>query len=129
MAKRGTTDIEEIRRWHVDERGFDDIGYHYYVKKGGDIQDGRAEEVPGAHALGFNTRSIGVCMEGHGDYERWTFEQWSALRGLIWEIFARYDVTKNRVIGHREIYPLLNKPVVKTCPGNLIDMSFVRRDL
>ena len=131
VAKRGETDIEEIRRWHVEERGWDDIGYHYYIKKDGDIQEGRAEEVPGAHARGFNTRSIGVCMEGHGDYERWTFEQWIAFRQLVFETHIVYGVGPRTgiVIGHRETYPLLNKPVVKTCPGTLIDMDFVRSHL
>ena len=25
-------DVDEIRKWHVDERGWSDVGYHFHIK-------------------------------------------------------------------------------------------------
>lgn len=54
---------EVIRKWHL-ERGFDDIGYHRVILKNGVVQAGRDIGLVGAHALGKNADSIGVCLEG-----------------------------------------------------------------
>ena len=56
-------DVDTIRKWHL-ERGWEDIGYHYVICKNGSIQPGRALHLEGAHALGRNESSIGVCLEG-----------------------------------------------------------------
>jgi N-acetylmuramoyl-L-alanine amidase len=61
---------ERIKKWHL-ERGFSDVGYHFIIKRNGKIDKGRdldgdglvLEEV-GAHAKGFNSRSIGICWVG-----------------------------------------------------------------
>ena len=45
-------------------RGFDGIGYHFYVRRNGDIKSTRAVERVGAHVRGYNTHSIGICYEG-----------------------------------------------------------------
>ena len=53
--------VDDIRRWHVDERGWSDIGYHWVVELNGDLKQGRKEYKSGAHAKGWNGKSIGVC--------------------------------------------------------------------
>ena len=55
--------IEQIRQMHL-KRGFTDIGYHIYIRKDGTICMGRKFEQVGAHCLGWNDRSIGICYEG-----------------------------------------------------------------
>ena len=45
-------------------RGFSGAGYHYYIRKNGDIKSLRPVKTPGAHAKGYNAHSIGVCYEG-----------------------------------------------------------------
>ena len=45
-------------------RGFSGAGYHYYIRKNGDIKNLRPVEKPGAHARGYNAHSISVCYEG-----------------------------------------------------------------
>lgn len=55
--------VEQIRQMHL-ARGFSDIGYHYLIGRDGTIYKGRPESVAGAHCLGHNTRSIGVCYVG-----------------------------------------------------------------
>ena len=45
-------------------RGFNGVGYHFYIRKNGDIKTTRAIEKVGAHAKGHNAHSIGICYEG-----------------------------------------------------------------
>ncbi|MCM1449459.1 MAG: N-acetylmuramoyl-L-alanine amidase [Clostridiales bacterium] len=55
--------VEDIDRYHR-QRGFDCIGYHYLVYLDGSIVPGRPVEKVGAHCLGHNPHSIGVCYVG-----------------------------------------------------------------
>ena len=61
-----TTDevAAEVRRWHVEERGFRDIGYHDVVGLDGSVAKGRPIEEAGAHARGHNARTIGIAYVG-----------------------------------------------------------------
>ena len=40
------------------------LGYHYYIRKSGQIEPMRDEDTVGAHARGFNAISLGRCYEG-----------------------------------------------------------------
>ena len=55
--------LEEITKWHKAQ-GFKNIGYHYYITKDGTIHKGRDEKLSGAHTIGYNSNSIGICYEG-----------------------------------------------------------------
>lgn len=55
--------VDEIRRWHVEERGWSDIGYHWVIERDGSLKAGRPENIQGAHTLGHN-KDIGLCMCG-----------------------------------------------------------------
>lgn len=57
-------DTAEIRRWHTEDNGWSDIGYHFVVELDGDIGVGRPQERSGAHCKGKNATSIGVCYVG-----------------------------------------------------------------
>ena len=57
--------IDDIRRWHVEDFGWKDIGYHAYLTRDGIWHPGRAENIRGAHAgRDGNTDSLGLCYEG-----------------------------------------------------------------
>ena len=106
--------VKEIGRWHR-ARGFSSIGYHWLIDRDGQIAKGRPEEMPGAHASGYNTGSIGICLiGGHGSSENdhfrdnFTLEQDKALKKLIEEIKGRTNIKAVR--GHNEV-------AAKACPG------------
>ena len=124
LAFDGNAGIKEVDRWHR-ERGFNSVGYHYIIRRDGTLESGRAENVAGAHcrAGGYNSKSLGVAFEGHGDNERWTTAQWDTLRKcfVFWRL--KYAIEPNNVIGHREA------PDNKSCPGELINMEEVRTSL
>lgn len=56
--------VDAIRRMHIKERGWSDIGYHYVVYIDGSIHEGRNVNISGAHCKYHNTHSIGVVYVG-----------------------------------------------------------------
>jgi len=106
--------IERVRKWHLD-RGWSDIGYHYYITRDGKIHNGRDLSIVGAHVSGYNKNSIGICYEGgineKGDPEdNRTDEQ---KKSLLKVVKILKFVFKNAVVqGHRD-FP----NVKKACPS------------
>ena len=94
---------EEIKRWHVEERGWSDVGYHFIITIDGVVHSGRTIEIQGAHTKGHNSESIGVCYVGGMDKEMKyakdtrTEEQKESLINLICELKDIYDC---KVYGH-----------------------------
>lgn len=60
--------IRSIQAFHMDGRGWSDIAYNFVVDKYGGLWEGRGggidRPVVGAHAMGFNTNSVGVMVLG-----------------------------------------------------------------
>lgn len=107
--------VEEIRKWHVEERKWSDIGYHFVIRRDGSIEAGRPLDIPGAHVRGFNSVSWGICMAGgmteHGTSDcNFTKRQYFSLDILITELLDKAPQAKAQ--GHRDF-----KGVVKTCPN------------
>lgn len=90
---------EEIRGWHL-ARGWKDIGYHYVIRRDGTLEEGRPLEEHGAHTLGFNIGSIGICLVGGEDRFDFTLDQMDVLVDLVEELEEKFpDAT---VHGHNE---------------------------
>ena len=118
-----TDDDLEVCHRH---RGFNGAGYHFYIRKNGDIKNTRPLEKPGAHALGYNAHSIGICYEGGLDVRYRpadTRTEWQkhSLRVLIRTLLMDYPGC--RVCGHRDLSPDRNgdgrispEEWVKECP-------------
>lgn len=107
-ATKPSMDIDsaKIREWHTQERGWSDIGYHWVIKRDGAIECGRPEERSGAHARGYNSESIGICLIGGLDEDgkpdaNFTFGQYKSLEFLVEDIKDRHP--DSEVIGHRDI--------------------------
>jgi hypothetical protein len=57
-----------IRRWHIDHNGWDDIGYHQGIELIGTTYEsifGRPWDHVGAHTIGQNGVSLGLCLIGN----------------------------------------------------------------
>ena len=111
---------KEIRRWHVEERGWLDIGYNWVIDRQGVLHigrdldgDGSVDDEVGAHAFGYNGNSVGVCMVGGRGYDgepenNFTKKQFKALDVLVAWYELRYPGI--RVMGHNEVSS-------KACPS------------
>lgn len=114
-AQRFADKVAEIRRWHVQERGWRAIGYHWLIDRDGKVAAGRAETEVGAGVAGHNRGVIHICLlGGHGSSaddwfsDNFTPEQNVALRLLLSQIGQRTDL--RRITGH-------NDHANKACPG------------
>jgi N-acetyl-anhydromuramyl-L-alanine amidase AmpD len=83
-ASPPTTSFQDIREWHMVDRGWEDVGYHFVIDLEG-IHTGRPVDVVGAHCQGFNTQSIGICLTGDNTKSayRWTPQQKHLLKELL----------------------------------------------
>ncbi len=127
----------EIRRWHLSN-GWRDIGYHLVVPNGytrpdfyipqldGSLEIGRyldgdgfitGNEV-GAHTLGYNDSSIGICMIG---VKKFTVKQFWKVKETIEFLILHYGLKVSDVYGHYE------KQKGRSCPN--VDMVWFRETL
>jgi N-acetylmuramoyl-L-alanine amidase len=101
--------VKEIREWHRS-RGFRDIGYHFVIRRNGEVEPGRLIKTVGAHCVGFNSDSIGVCLVGKDSF---TPAQFNALRALVATLRKDYPIQE--IKGHREYLSAIKQG--KTCPN------------
>jgi len=117
---------------------FKEIGYYLGLERVGgqlQVQVGRPLSMTGAHAIGFNGTNLdkycglSVCMVGDFDKNSVDMSEWEAVKELLMYLLSKTGLGKDKIIGHRETYPMLGKPVEKSCPGSLFDMSLLRHSL
>lgn len=85
---------EDIDRIHKGN-SWSGIGYHYYVRKNGEVHRGRPEWAVGAHVLDHNSHTIGVCAEGNYEVEtEMPAAQLHALRALVADLRTRYPAAQ-----------------------------------
>lgn len=100
--------VEEITQWHK-ARGFNNVGYHFVIRKNGTIEKGRDIDVIGAHCKGQNSHSIGICWVGGYDAkDDRTDAQKEAMQKLV--------ISLNMVFGKMSIHGH-NEFSTKTCPN------------
>lgn len=113
--------IKNISVKQVDElhkkRGFAGIGYNYYIDSRGLIYKGRPEEAVGAHALGNNDVSIGICLEGNFEEDYPREQQIKSLEKLSVYLCLKYNI--KGIVGHREVRETL-------CPGKNFPLEEVK---
>ena len=126
--------VEEIRKEHIKNRGWSDIGYHYVVYRDGSVHEGRNVNFSGAHCSGHNANSIGVVYVGGLEnvpgvpYNKLkpkdtrTEEQKAALLSLLLDLRNLYP--NATILGHRDTSPDKNGNGVieewewlKACPS------------
>lgn len=121
--EEGIATVKWIQDFHIDGRGWLDIGYHFLIDKAGNIFQGRPETVVGAHVGGYNTGNIGVCIMGcyHPPYTAYpcnevlTKESRAAAVHLYAWLAEQYGYGNADVLmGHRDY------PSSTSCPGDNI---------
>ena len=95
--------VMQLIRDHADRFGF--TGYHDYITRDGTVTQTRHEQLIGAHAVGYNQHSLGVCYEGGLDKEgnpadTRTRKQKHALLQLLKRLKAEHPDA--RILGHRD---------------------------
>ncbi len=133
--------IRAIYAYHVQQNGWNDIGYNFLIDSSGRIWEGRHSrdlapgEVPtgedtdgdgviGAHTLNNNTGTVGVAFLGDFTSSVPTPAAMDALQRLLAWKADRHGIdplgtttwstgTKSTIVGHRDAYPT-------DCPGQAL---------
>ena len=72
------------------ERGFSDVGYHFFIQKDGTLEYGRDIEKTPAAQKGHNRYTLAICMHGLKE-ENFTQAQFDTLKKLAFQIEHNYD--------------------------------------
>jgi hypothetical protein len=96
--------VKGIQLFHVQGNGWNDVGYNFLVDRFGTIYEGRFggvdRNVVGAHALGFNTGSVGIALLGtYGSTKPSAAAQAAIERLIAWRLdLAHVDPTSTQTI-------------------------------
>jgi len=96
---------ETIHQWHL-ERGWSGIGYHFVITEEGEIETGRPLYWKGAHVVGYNANSIGICLIGDHFFSKEQKDKLCLLVSILLD-----DFPKAQVFNHYDLDPN------KTCPN------------
>lgn len=122
-----------IRKFHVEQRGWRDIGYHLGTELVGDYYEnvlGRGWDDHGAHCPegGMNAIGLGWCIVGNFDILKPNPKLWEHIvkTGRFLVRFLR--IPPENILGHSEAQAKWGT-ASKTCPGKSFDMNLLRKDL
>jgi hypothetical protein len=109
-----------IRKYHMTEMAppMVEIGYHEGVELVDDAYEalmGRPWDRIGAHTLGQNYRSLGLCLIGNFDLEEPPPKQLEKAAGIVALWLRLFGIDKTKIYPHGFFNP-------KTCPGLKFDM-------
>lgn len=82
-AKECQEAVQSIQELHQEVRGWSDVGYTFLIGGDGNVYEGRGFNVVGAHAPGYNDKSVGICLIGdwRSKCERMNMD---GVKGVFW---------------------------------------------
>jgi hypothetical protein len=109
--------MRQIQSFHINSRGWCDIGYHFLVGQDGRVYQGRRENVLGAHAAGANTDNAGIAFIGTFTDRAPSDAMMQAAAQIMGALGRTYGITLDRaqVKGHRQV-----GSTSTSCPGDAL---------
>ena len=115
-----TTSRADIQELHLTN-GWAGVGYHKLVFASGEVENGRPEQMVGAHAAGANRRSLGIVLVGDFNKAGPASVQLESAARLTRELMEKYRIPLENVRPHRAVTEGTD------CPGRLFPwQEFVR---
>lgn len=113
-----TDTFDSVNRYHTKTRGYECIGYNWFVERDGTVKEGRGYKV-GAHAgPENNTRSVGVCFAGNYMTKEPSFNQYYNGAERVAQILVDTGLPFTAVTKHKDM------PAASTaCPGDKFNMT------
>ncbi|SCY79122.1 peptidoglycan recognition protein family protein [Alkaliphilus peptidifermentans] len=102
--------MKRIQEIHMNSNRWCDIGYNFGIGVVGSILEGRNLNVLGAHAVGYNSNAIGICVHGNYDIRSFTLAQENSLVDLLAWLCYTYNISTANILGHRDVSST-------ACPG------------
>ena len=134
LADTSNQTFEDVNAWHRDARDPDGgfkyhygqpsslgyfLAYHYFISKQGVVKQARADNEVGYHTIGYNDKSIGICLAGNFDVTIPTWEQTLSLKSLLTQKIIQYGIKSEKVVPHRFASS-------KSCYGQKLTDSWAR---
>lgn len=104
--------VKECHESHLN-RGWIGIGYNYFLEQDGMIYYGRSDvkrDYIGAHVAGYNSTSIGICLDGNYSMHVPTAKNLDQTARITAYILRRYNLSAMAIRYHCELQ-------AKDCPG------------
>nr|XP_053617729.1 peptidoglycan-recognition protein LF-like [Plodia interpunctella] len=106
--------MRSMQRFHQVDQGWGDIGYNFAVGGEGSVYEGRGWSAVGAHAIGFNSISIGIVFIGDWRTELPPPQQLATTQALIREGVSLGIISPDyKLVGHRQV-------MNTECPGGAL---------
>jgi len=116
----GAHEIDVLHRYFNNwENG---CGYHYVIRRTGQIEICRDESLMGAHVRGANEKSLGIVWVGREDM---TKTQYDALKRLIKRLLNKHNLTVEDVYPHNHFESA--KIQNKSCPN--MDVELLKKEI
>ncbi|MFB6264344.1 MAG: peptidoglycan recognition family protein [Bradymonadaceae bacterium] len=110
--------MRQMQAFHIDNRGWCDIGYHFVVSKSGKIFRGRkTEQRTGAHVGGENHGNVGTALIGNFDRQKLKPQQRRPATWVLGWLHEKHDIALDpgHLKGHTQ-WP--NQAT--SCPGDRV---------
>lgn len=114
----------QIQRFHMYDRGWDDIGEQLTISRGGYVMEGRNRSLPailarrnvmGSQTVCQNEHTIGIENEGSYMFEKVPPLLWASLVQVCAWLCEQYDLNPYRaIVGHRDYVDYTD------CPGDVL---------
>ena len=119
---------EGMRDWHVNGRGWKELGYHFVIGNGVGYADGRIyvsarwdKQMHGAHCKTpdnrYNKHGIGICLIGNLEAHAATYKQIESLARLVSFLSREGDISRSQILTHGGV---TNRTA---CPGRYFSLQ------
>ncbi|KAK3095508.1 hypothetical protein FSP39_015496, partial [Pinctada imbricata] len=106
--------LRGIQNFHMDDRGWSDIGYSFLVGEDGNVYEGRGWNIQGAHTQGYNSVSYAASVMGDFTTVKPNSKAQAAVKALIsCGVSKGYISRTYKLYGHRDANPT-------DCPGDAL---------
>jgi hypothetical protein len=115
-------ETSEIEKFHEEERGWKDLGYHCVVESVNNsyrLFDGRPENEIGAHAQGRNTHSLGIAFVGNYEQNKPNNAMLKKGSRRIARWVEEYGVQFESIKPHKAVK-------ATKCPGQYFDIPLLK---
>jgi len=130
---KGKFHAYDTARYHVDNRGWAGIGYHYFIIKDGSIFQTQPDYVISNHASNYNATSLGIVITG--DHRLPTSKDYTCgdnegmlgktqYKSLVWtlaKLQTKYNIPFENILAHGQTGSS------KSCPN--LNMEQLKEDV
>ncbi|KAH9512611.1 peptidoglycan recognition protein 1 [Bulinus truncatus] len=107
-------EVRGFQNFHMDTRGWNDVGYSFLVGGDGSVFEGRGWDKVGAHTQGYNSVGYAICFIGNFMNKFPTDVQIQAVQQLVSCSVERGKLSPSYVLrGHRDVNDT-------DCPGDVL---------